>query len=435
MKTPKLCPAERLEVCHRRLQGEATESLARAYAVAANTIRRILHASLGPRPGGRQPCLSPEQQQEVRLRALGGEIGRSLAVSYGVSIDTIYRITSTLRRMHRRVRSHKRCELRLSVREREEISRGVLGGDSARAIARTLRRSPSTVSREIGRAGGRGSYRAWRAEEQFLRKSSRPKTPKLARSSALRAQVEKGLANFWSPEQISAYLRREFPDDPTMHVSHETIYRSLYVQGRGALRAELKKYLRSGRRRRRPKGNRPRVGGIREMVPISQRPPEAEDRAVPGHWEGDLLIGRRGQSAIATLVERKSRYVMLAALPNGRTADVVRDALVAKIKKLPAELRRTLTWDQGVEMAQHASFTVATGVKVYFCDPHSPWQRGSNENTNGLLRQFLPKTADFTRKSQAELNRIAMLLNRRPRQTLNWMSPCEVLNRAVAMTG
>lgn len=425
------------EVCRRILAGERFDALAADLGVHPRTVYRLVNAHVRTRKGpGRDSKLSIEQQSAIRRRILEGESINSLAREFGVSSSIVQTLTSTLRRMRKVLnRRHRRSELRLSLREREEISRGIRAGHSARAIARKLGRSPSTVSREIKRAGGRGGYRAWKAEDRFLLKSRRPKLLKLATNARLRARVEKALANFWSPQQVSAHLRTEHPDDSSMHVSHETIYRSLFVQGRGALRAELKKYLRTGRTHRRARGDRPKTGKLRDMVAISERPAEVEDRAVPGHWEGDLLIGRDGKSAIATLVERRSRYVMLAALPNGRTAQEVRDALVMQIKTLPAELRRTLTWDQGKEMAQHAAFTVATGVKVYFCDPHSPWQRGSNENTNGLLRQFLPSTADFSLKSQAELNRIAMLLNRRPRQTLQWLSPCQVFNQAVAMTG
>jgi IS30 family transposase len=249
--------------------------------------------------------------------------------------------------------------------------------------------------------------------------------------------VERRLADLWSPEQIAAQLRVDFPDDPTKRVSHETIYKSLYVQSRGALRKELTRYLRTQRQKRKPRveGRVETRGRIPDMVLISERPPEVADRAVPGHWEGDLLLGRRGQSAIVTLVERHSRYIMLGRLEHGRTAKEVRDVLKKLIKTLPRELHRSITWDQGKEMSEHVRFTVETGMQIYFCDPHRPWQRGSNENTNGLLRQVLPRTANFSKYSQGDLNRIARLFNGRPRQTLGWMKPSEALRRAVAMTG
>ena len=240
------------------------------------------------------------------------------------------------------------------------------------------------------------------------------------------------LSQRWSPQQIAARLRLDFPDDPEMRVSHETIYQSLYVQSRGALRRELTSELRTRRSHRKPRGSR-MGGNIREIVPIAERPPEVEERAVPGHWEGDLLIGRAGRSAIATLVERQTRFTMLLQLPEGRTAESVRIALTETIQRLPEALRRTLTWDQGKEMAQHARFTIDTGLQVYICDPRSPWQRGSNENTNGLLRQYFPKGTDLAKVSQEELDAVAAELNGRPRQTLGWVSPSEKFAEAVAM--
>ncbi len=246
-----------------------------------------------------------------------------------------------------------------------------------------------------------------------------------------------GSSRYWSPQEISAWLALEYPDDPEMQVSHETIYMSLFVQGRGALRQELHTCLRSGRALRRPKGRTKGgfgQGQITDMVMISERPAEAKDRAVPGHWEGDLIYGRR-MTTIGTLVERSTRYVMLFALPNGHSAEAERTAMAKKIRSLPIELRRSLTWDQGKEMAEHARFTIDTGLQIYFCDPKSPWQRGSNENTNGLLRQYLPKTADLSAVTQAELNAIARSLNGRPRQTLGWKSPSQAFSEAVASTG
>ena len=327
-------------------------------------------------------------------------------------------------------RERKRSPLRLSPVEREEISRGLVAGLSLRAIAAGLGRSPSTVSREVARNGGRRAYRACRADRAALRRAHRPRASKLMLCPRLRQVVEAKLELRWSPEQISGWLVREFPDDAEMRVSHETIYQSLFVQSRGALRKELTRYLRSQRSTRRPaafpKHVRNGQGRIRNLVHISERPAEADDRAVPGHWEGDLLYGQ-GVGTIATLVERHSRFVMLVGLPTSHTADVVADALAAKITELPAALRRSLTWDQGKEMAAHSRFTVATGVPVFFCDPRSPWQRGSNENTNGLLRQYLPRKSRFADRTQHELDAIAAELNGRPRKTLNFKTPAQAL--------
>ena len=299
-------------------------------------------------------------------------------------------------------------------------------------IARRLGRSTSTVTRELVRNGGRRGYRAARADLRALEQARRPKPPKLVRSPRLRAEVERRLAERWSPQQIAARLRLDFPDDPEMRVSHETIYQSLYVQTRGALRRELASRLRSGRSHRRSHGFR-MGGSLREIVPIAERPPEVNDRAVPGHWEGDLIIGKAGRSAIATLVERQTRFTMLVQLPD-RTAESLRVALTEHIQRLPDSLRRSLTWDQGKEMAEHARFTVDSNVQVYFCDPSRPWQRATNENTNGLLRQYFPKGDDLARYRQVDLDRVADQLNGRPRQTLNWMKPSEVFDQLIAMT-
>jgi IS30 family transposase len=325
-----------------------------------------------------------------------------------------------------------RSALCLSLAEREEISRGLVGGESLRGIARRLGRAPSTVSREVARHGGRGGYRACRADRAALRLMRRPKVAKLARCARLRAVVEAKLELRWSPQQIAGWLSVEFPDDAEMRVSHETIYLSLFVQSRGALRKELTRYLRMRHSARRPGGKPARNGQshIPAMVNIRERPAEAEDRAVPGHWEGDLLYGH-GPGVVATLVERHSRFVLLVGLPETHRADVVAAALAAKITELPKQLRRSLTWDQGREMAQHAAFSVTSGVPVYFCDPRSPWQRGSNENTNGLLRQYLPRNTRLGDRTQAQLDDIAAELNGRPRQTLGWMTPSQVLDRAM----
>ncbi|MBO0732444.1 MAG: IS30 family transposase [Acidimicrobiaceae bacterium] len=326
--------------------------------------------------------------------------------------------------------------LRLSLAEREEISRGLAAGQSLRAIAASLHRAPSTISREVLANGHRGHYRALSAERASRRRARRPKLAKLAACPRLRREVEAHLARYWSPQQISAWLALTYPDDPEMSVSHETIYASLFVQGRGALRHELHRCLRSGRALRRPRARTKgglHQGQITNMVMISERPAEAEDRAVPGHWEGDLIMGKR-RTAIVSLVERQSRYLMLLALPQGIGAESVRSVIAKRIVTLPAELRRSLTWDQGKEMAQHVRFSVDTGIQVYFCDPNAPWQRGANENTNGLVRQYLPRLTDLSGQSQGDLNKIARSLNTRPRQTLGWMTPSEAFAKAVALT-
>jgi transposase, IS30 family len=320
----------------------------------------------------------------------------------------------------------KRSELRLSLAEREEISRGLTADATFAVIAAGLGRASSTVSREVAVNGGRGKYRAHTADERALRLMARPKVSKLAGCVRLRTEVEARLAVRWSPQQIAQSLRDDYPDDEEMWVSHETIYTSLFVQGRGSLRKELTKCLRSGRAIRRPHGTMPtNKGKLGEMVLISDRPAEVEDRAVPGHWEGDLIMGSACKSAIGTLVERSTRFVMLLHLPDGHNAEQVRVALENTIGRLPAELRRSLTWDQGKEMADHVRFSIDTGVQIYFCDPHSPWQRGTNENTNGLLRQYFPKSTDLSRYTRQQLDHVAAELNGRPRQTLGWMKPSQ----------
>jgi IS30 family transposase len=360
--------------------------------------------------------------QGLPSRVIGKEIGRAHR--------TVWGYIRVLRRPPVPVR--RRSPLRLSLSEREEISRGLAGGESRRSIARRLGRSPSTISREVTRHGGVRRYRACRADTDALRRARRPKLSKLASCGRLRKVVEAKLELRWSPAQISGWLVDEFADDPEMRVSHETIYLSLFVQSRGALRKELTRHLRSGHTTRRPRGHTVMngQGQLRATLNIRERPAEADDRAVPGHWEGDLLMGKR-MHAMATLVERKTRFVMLIALPDGHAADVVADALAAKIVELPAQLRRSLTWDQGKEMAAHAQFSVKTGVPVYFCDPRSPWQRGSNENTNGLLRQYFPKRTEIAHFSQADLDDVAAELNGRPRQTLGWRSPSQALDEVL----
>jgi IS30 family transposase len=318
--------------------------------------------------------------------------------------------------------------------DREEISLGLHAGEAFTVIAARLGKATSTVSREVAGNGGRGGYRAWRAHQRARERVRRPKAAKLA-CPRLAAQVTGWLQEWWSPQEISARLRIEFADDPMMQVSHETIYQALFVQGRGELRRELARCLRTGRAKRRSRHRPENTGRIRDMVMISERPAEADDRAVPGHWEGDLIIGKDCKSAVGTLVERSTRYVMLLHLPAGRGADHVEAAMRQAITALPGELFRTVTWDQGKEMAYHAQFTIATGIPVYFCDPHKPWQRGSNENTNGLLRQYLPKGTDLSVHSGEDIARIARSLNNRPRKTLGYMKPSEKLAELLACTG
>jgi IS30 family transposase len=366
------------------------------------------------------------ERDEIRRRLAAGQPVDQVAAALGRSSWSVSRVDRRAGGLP--PRSPGRSGMRLSAVEREEISRGLRASESYRAIARRLGRAVSTVSREVRANGGRRRYRAWRAELARDRRARRPRAAKLARNPELRRQVEALLAARWSPQQIAWQLRHDHPNQPELRVSHETIYQSLFVQGRGALRAELTRCLRTGRARRRPAGHARPGGGLADMVLLSERPAEIEDRAVPGHWEGDLIIGKANRSAIGTLVERQTRYVMLVALPHGRTADAVRTALAERILTLPEQLRRSLTWDRGTEMAEHARFTVDTGVQVYFCDPHSPWQRGSNENTNGLLRQYFPKGTDLSVHDQAHLDAVARQLNGRPRQTLGWMKPSEALD-------
>jgi IS30 family transposase len=321
---------------------------------------------------------------------------------------------------------------RLSADEREEILLGLGRNESMSVIARSLGRAPSTVTREVAANGGADGYGAWRAHCRAEASSRRPKPAKLAHPPLAR-QVTTWLERLWSPQEIAERLRLDFGDDPMMQVSHETIYQSLFVQGRGELRRELARCLRSGRTARRH-GPVEKRGKISNMVMISERPAEAEDRAVPGHWEGDLIIGAGNKSAVGTLVERSTRFLLLLHLPDGYAAVNVEKAMRKAIKKLPDELTRSVTWDQGSEMASHVSFTVDTGIPVYFCDPHSPWQRGSNENTNGLLRQYMPKSTDLSQHSAADLVRFQRSLNGRPRKTLGYMKPSEKFAELVALT-
>jgi IS30 family transposase len=326
--------------------------------------------------------------------------------------------------------------LALTLSEREEISRGVVAGWTVGAMAQSLGRSPSTVSRELSRNGGRRHYRASKADEAAWDRAHRPKTCKLVENRALARIVAIKLTKLWSPDQIAGWLKHTYPDDKRYQVSHETIYRSLFIQARGALKKELLRHLRKtrGMRRSRHKTLKGKgLGQITDTVSISERPASVEDRAVPGHWEGDLISGSNN-SHIATLVERHTRYVMLAKV-NGRDTETVINALIKQAHKLPGELYKSLTWDRGSEMADHTRFTLATDIDVYFCDPQSPWQRGSNENTNGLLRQYFPKGTDLSVYSQAKLNAVARELNERPRKTLDYRTPADRFNQCVASTG
>jgi IS30 family transposase len=336
------------------------------------------------------------------------------------------------------IRPVKRCRspLGLTLAEREEISRAVVAGRSIRSIAVLLGRSPSTISREISRNGGQGSYRAVQADQAAWDRARRPKRCKLAQNRALAHMVAGKLQLQWAPEQIAGWLKHTYPCDRSLHVSHETIYRTLFIQARGALNKELLQHLRRTRGMRRSRHHTLKTdnqGRITDTVSISERPAAVEDRAVPGHWEGDLLFGS-GNSQIATLVERQSRYVMLVKT-TGKDTETVINALIKNARKLPQELYKSLTWDRGKEMADHKRFTLATDIKVYFCDPQNPWQRGTNENTNGLLRQYFPKGTDISVYSQAQLNAVARRLNERPRKTLDYETPAQIFNQSVASTG
>jgi len=377
--------------------------------------------------------LSAAQRADLWNRWKAGQslhaIGRALGKDHVVIQLLLARhggIAPAARRRSRRV---------LTLAEREDISRGIASGCSMRVIAQRLSRASSTVSREVARHGGRAQYRANQADQQAWESALRPKACLLATHSKLQEIVASKLMQDWSPEQISGWLKQHYPDDESLRVSHETIYRSLFIQARGALKQELVKHLRSQRRIRRSRHSSVHghsQGRIVDAISIRERPAEIEDRAIPGHWEGDLLRGAR-HSHVATLVDRHSRFCMLVKVPGKDTATVVA-ALSQHVRQLPATLRRSLTWDRGLEMAQHKSFTMATDVQVYFCDPQSPWQRGSNENTNGLLRQYLPKKADLSCYLQSDLDEIALRLNQRPRKTLGFQTPADRLQASVAST-
>jgi IS30 family transposase len=379
---------------------------------------------------GRHSLVTAAQREELWRRYKAGETILGIAQTLGQGRNNLYRVLEATGGIAPRRR--RRSSRVLSFREREEISRGIAAGETFRAIARRLSRAASTISQEVGRHGGRRGYRAAEADSTAWESARRPKHCLLAKNRRLQWIVALKLKQDWSPQQITGWLKDRHPENPEMWVSHETIYRSLFVQARGALKKELLGHLRSRRRIRRP---RHAVDGrqgdrIADAVPIRERPAEAEDRAVPGHWEGDLVEGSRG-TFIATLVERRSRFVILVKLSEKRT-DVVVDALIKAVRKLPTALRKSLTWDRGSELTDHAKFTVATDVKVYFCDPYSPWQRGSNENTNGLLRQYYPKGMDLSAVSQAQLDAVAKKLNTRPRETLGWKTPAHVLETSVS---
>ena len=382
--------------------------------------------------GRRYRLLTPADRRSVEERLADGVLARVVAGEFGCSVKTVSRVRAdaVLRRQRRQTDSG----FRLSIEERIEIAMRVAAGESNAVIARGLGRHRSTIGRELARCGRRrGHYAPFAAERRARRLGCRPKASKLS-SPRLLAEVEAGLLRQWSPQQISARLRVDYPDDLEMRISHETIYQSLFVQSRGALRKQLTAELRTGRKTRKPQGTVKNGARIAGMVNISERPAEVEDRAVPGHWEGDLIIGAGQHSAVLTLVERQTRFVMLARLGYERGTELVINALKGRVGQLPAHLARSLTWDQGAELAAHQRFTNDTGIQVYFCDPHSPWQRGSNENTNGLLRQYLPKGTDLAVHDQAALDRISDRLNGRPRHTLGWANPAEKMAELLEAT-
>jgi len=382
----------------------------------------------------RRIYFTSEQKSEIWDRWQRGESMSSIGRLFDRDSSSIYPLLSRTGgiRPAKRIRSR----LALTLVEREEISRGIVAQQSIRSMAALLGRSPSTVSREVRRNGGYNQYRAAVADERAWDQARRPKRCKLAMSLWLRHAVSQKLTLNWSPQQIAGWLKRAHPGDEAYQVSHETIYRSLFVQARGVLKKELLQHLRYKRTIRRSRHaslKRDGLGQIKDAVSIRDRPASVEDRAVPGHWEGDLITGSKN-SHIATLVERHTRYVMLVKVENKETQTVV-SALIKQAKKLPTELYKSLTWDRGKELADHRRFTLATNIDVYFCDPQSPWQRGSNENTNRLLRQYFPKGTDLSVHSQADLNKVARQLNERPRQTLEFETPAERFNACVASTG
>lgn len=377
-----------------------------------------------------RPRIPDRVRRSVLLACLAGHSGRQVAAEFSISTMSVTRIRHDPD-VHDQVYASRRS--RLSLRDREEISRGLAAGDSFREIAGGLGRDVSTISREVGGVAGRDSYRAAAGHQTALKRAERPKPTKFEQHRPLAVQVETWLENEqWSPAQISARLRTEFPDDEAMRVAPETIYQALYVYGRGGLRKELVQHLRSQRRERRPRSVTARNGGgsIPDKVMIAERPDDIDDRLVPGHWEGDLIMGRNNGSQVATLVERTTGLVMLGKLANKQAATVAA-CLQERIGTLPDYLQGSITWDQGTEMADHKTFTIATGIPIYFCDPHAPWQRGSNENTNRLLRHWFTKGTDLSMHSKAELKRIQDLLNTRPRPTLNYHTPANRLQALI----
>ncbi len=377
--------------------------------------------------------LSPAEKIDIWRRWKCGQSQHEIGRAYGRPHPTIRKILLPCGGIAPAAR--RRSRLSLTLAEREDISRGIASDSSIREIARFLKRSASTVSREVARHGGRPAYRAHDADRRAWVSALRPKRCLLADNRRLRDVVASKLILDWSPEQISGWLKTRYPNNESMHVSHETIYRSLFIQARGVLKKELMDHLRSKRRMRRSRHASEHGhsrGQIVDAISIRERPAEAEDRAIPGHWEGDLLAGGKN-SYIATLVERHSRFLMLIKVPSKDTAVVVA-ALSKRVRKLPATLRRSLTWDRGLEMAKHKAFTVATDVQVYFCDPQSPWQRGTNENTNLLLRQYFPRGTDLAPITQAQLDQVERRLNQRPRKTLGFQTPASKLQASVAST-
>ena len=382
---------------------------------------------------GKHGHLSREQKQlALRLHARGWRLV-DIAKEIGCSAPMVGVMARSGRHLDAKPLGWKPRQGCLTIDEREQILLGINRGDTFTAIAGQLGRTVSTISREVKRGGGRCEYSAWRAHERARQQTRRPKPFKL-RPGRLLEEVASRLEQLCSPDEIAVRLRLDHADDPQMRVSHETIYQSLFVQGRGELRRELARCLRSGRTARKPRGAIEGRGRIPGMVMLSQRPAEADDRAVPGHWEGDLILGQGSRSAVGTLVERSTRMTLLLHLPDGKSAEQVEAAMREAVSKLPSSLARTITWDQGAEMAKHAAFTTATGIPIYFCDPHSPWQRGSNENTNGLLRQYLPKGTDLSGLSRRELDMIQDSLNGRPRKTLGYLTPSEKLAEFLALT-
>jgi IS30 family transposase len=378
--------------------------------------------------------LTPEVRREIcRLKSKGWS-NKAIAGQVGQGIGTVNYVVRPFGGVFRRDLLEARPSGRLTLEDRIEIYTGIQAGLSFTTIAAQLAKAVSTISREVGGRHGRAGYQPVKCHRRAFQRARRPKPCKLEINPVLAERVIADLRAWWSPNQIARRLRDEHPDDEAMRVSHETIYKSIYVQGRGELRRELAACLRSGRAQRQPQSRLERRGRIPDLVSISQRPAEADDRAVPGHWEGDLIMGSTNRSAIGTLVERATRFVILLHLPGRHGPIEVRNAMAAAIQQLPATLRRSITWDRGIEMAQHRQFTIETGVDVYFCDPHAPWQRGSNENTNGLLRQYFPKGTSLARYTPADLQAAADSLNGRPRETLNWATPTEALTRFLATT-